>query len=163
MSNSAFEGAVDCLIARALENVHTAIPGVVRSYSDGFADVEPVLSVPLADGRELKMPKIFKVPVVFPRTARFGMTFPVEPGDGVLLVFCERAIDDWIADGEDHSASDGRMFSLTDAVAIVGLFGGTKGTAPSSDSVEIIFDSAKIVMKADGTITMNDGALEIKA
>jgi len=127
----------------ALADVHTALPGRVEAYDPATqkADIKPLLKrlVATEDGDELleELPVLPQVPIVFPRTTAFHLTFPVEPGDHVLLVFNERSVDNFIAgDGEDTDPDEYRMHDLSDAVAFVGFYPDSKAIAePSANSL----------------------------
>jgi hypothetical protein len=79
-----------------------ALPGVVRKYDSVTqrADVKPLLERAYTDdtGDDLTddLPEIPKVPVVFPRAGNFFFSMPVEAGDNVLLLFCDRSIDNYM-------------------------------------------------------------------
>jgi len=91
---------------------------------------------------------------VFPRSNRFHLSFPIEIDDMVLLIFSERSIEEFLNDSKNSSSKkvdfvtpqNTRVFSLTDAIAIPGLFGLKKGSKIiDGKKMELIFDSAKIV------------------
>lgn len=147
-----------------LNKVHTAVPAMVDKYDAESVTIEalPLLNKVYKDGHVIKFEKpIVQVPVCFPRTKRFRFTFPLERGDGVLLLFSENCIDDWIKSGEAVSPTSFRKFSMTDAIAIPGLFAIGKGSQISSknkmeivfDDIEITSDGKKISMKGDVEVT----------
>ena len=109
-----------------LENVHTAIPGKIEKYdeNDKTADVLPLLSKITVKNTEIKLPVISGVPVVFPSGQAFELSWEVQKGDGVLLVFSEAALGAWVdSDGDKQVTPEGKhRFSETDAMAILGLF-----------------------------------------
>lgn len=142
--------------SQALRGLHTCMPGVIVAYDAGkqLADVQPSLSRRLKDGRDEKLPILTDVPVIWPRSGGASMTFPVDSGDGCLLMFSERSIDTWKgADGENFT-DDTRMFDLSDAVAIMGLVQAGKAGAPGN-KVRIKF--------GETTIDVADGEVEMKA
>jgi hypothetical protein len=130
-------------IEYSLSDLHTALPGRIETYDPATqkANVKPLIKrlVATQSGEELieELPIIPQVPVVFPRTTAFHITFPVEAGDHVLLVFNERSIDNFVAgDGEDTDPDEFRMHDLTDAVALLGFYPDSKAIAePSADSL----------------------------
>lgn len=113
-----FTQAVDSI----LSNVHTCMPGIIVSYneSNSTAQVQPALNKNYYSG-EIAMPIVENVPVVFPSSSSFSMSFPLSAGDTVLLVMCERSIDLWKSVGGQLTPDDRRKFALSDAVAIPGL------------------------------------------
>lgn len=124
--NENFVDALDIWLQSRLQGIHTAIPARVESYSaqDRKASVLPLVSLRIEGGGVLEMPKIDGVPVVFPGGGKFRFEFPIEPGDNVLLIFAETGIGAYLAgDGRGPTAADDvSRFSLTDAIAIPGLF-----------------------------------------
>lgn len=115
-----------------LMDVHTAMPGRVEAYDSAtqLADVKPLLKRVYVDaeGNELveSLPVIPSVPVAFPRGGGYFISFPVEPGDYVELIFCERSIDQWMAQGGEVDPADPRLHPLDGAVAIAGVYPSTE-------------------------------------
>ena len=120
-----------------LRALHTALPGEVKEWDPATqtVTVKPLVhgAVQDADGRYVteELPEIYDVPVMFPRTAAGYITFPIVPGDTVLLVFCERSIGQWRYTGRPGSPGDQRAHSLGSAVAIPGLYA-TRDELPAS-------------------------------
>lgn len=110
-------------IRNRLAELQTAAPGQVVSYDykTQKASVQPTINRKYKDGQVSPYPVINNVPVIFPRSGGASMTFPVKPGDTVLLVFAARSIDDWLQRGGKVDQSDTRMHSINDAIAIPGL------------------------------------------
>lgn len=111
----------------ALMDVHTAIPGEVTRYDAALqlCDVKPQVKAPVVqpDGSTEyeSLPIVTNVPVVFPGAGGFRMTFPVQNGDTVLLIFSEASIDRWLEAGGDVEPGDTRRHHLADAIAVPGL------------------------------------------
>lgn len=142
--------------AQQQRGVHTAMPGVIQSYDAGAqrASVKPALSRNLSDGEVEELPILEDVPVIWPRSGGASMTFPIKSGDGCLLIFMERSIDEFKGKGGDVTPADPRQHALSDAVALMGFvhFGGGGGP---DDAVEI--------KMGDTTVTVKDGEAIIKA
>lgn len=177
---------------QALFEVHTALPGKVEKYDEKTqkADVKPLLkrTVINDDGTELSesLPVISDVPVLFPRAGGFFISFPVQPGDFVLLVFCERSIDKFTAGtGGEVDPVDLRMHDLSDAVALPAFYpfsrpikdanpddlvlgqdaGGAQLAIKDGGKVEITFDKGNTLalegMGAGAKLTLGDGAKHV--
>lgn len=108
-----------------MAKIHTLIPGIVDSYDEETqtATVRPAVKFAFrkADGglERYSPGSIPNVPVAFPGSGDFSITWPLEPGESVLLGFCERSIDEWkTVAGEAHEPADARRFDLSDAIAI---------------------------------------------
>jgi len=132
----------------------------VESYDKDNVRVEvtPLISKRFADEGVLDYGRIVDVPVMFPRTKNFHLSYPLEPGDSVLLIFSERSLETFLKGvGKPLAPNDTRKFSVTDAIAYPGLFPFSEGAKISSGSeMELIFKDTKIT--SDGT----DLSLEAK-
>ena len=104
-----------------VSNIHTAMPGQIVSYnpSTNRASVQPNGNYKAEDGRDIRYPIIHNVPIQFPmgQGGTAGITFPINPGDGCLLVFSETQNDDFLCNNKGDSP-DVRRHSLNDAIAI---------------------------------------------
>lgn len=138
--------------------LHTAIPAIVTKYDSTGPKVEakPLIKRKFNDGTELSFKSIVEVPIMFPRTNRFRLTFPIEKGDTVLIIFCERSIETWLKTNEEQTPVNNMKYSLNNAIAIPGLFAFGKGSQINNGSkVEIAFDNANIIF--DGEIIELNG------
>jgi len=99
-------------IDSALLDVHTSMPGqVTHVYTDApelgqLVDVRPCLRHALATDAdpdaavpylEEELPILLRVPVAYPQGGGFAITWPLNVGDFVTLVFSERSIRHWLA------------------------------------------------------------------
>jgi hypothetical protein len=144
------------------DKLHTCIPAVVSSYNKADCTVEaaPLIDKVFNDGTVIRFQPIVQIPVIFPRTKRFKMSYPLEAGDGVLLLFAERCIDEWVLNGDYSTPDNPRIFKMTDAIAIPGLFGIKVGKPIISDKeFELEFDDVK--MTSDGKKFFFTGDIEV--
>lgn len=110
-----------------MSDIHTAIPckivNVYQNMEQQKVDVIPSVNDLLKDGSGEEGMQILGVPVIFPGSATTLMSFPINPGDTVWVMFSQRSMDNFkIGNGEPTTANDHRKFSDQDAVAIPGLF-----------------------------------------
>lgn len=137
-----------------LNNVHTALPGIVKEYdpTTNKATIQPALNKAFTTG-EMPMPLLPNVPIMFPGSSSFNITFPVNVGDYVLLIFMERSIDLWKAVGGQVTPKDPRKFDLSDSIAIPGLqpFNGDFSNRNNND-FEINFSGSSITIDSSGAI-----------
>lgn len=116
--------------------MHTALPAIVvrtiNSLEGQTIDVQPSLNVKMFDDSpSVERPPILNVPVVFPASSTSAITFPLNPGDPVLLIFSERGLDSWKSgNGYPTTPTDYRMFDYQDCFAIPGPF--PVGRAPNN-------------------------------
>jgi hypothetical protein len=106
------------LIDRVMEDVHVSCVGRVEKYDKTIqrCQVQPLLRRGfILDGerRVERLPVVSNVPIVFPGV------YHVEPGDIVLLVFCDISIDKFLSgSGNEIDPGDDRRHSLSDAFAL---------------------------------------------
>ena len=161
-----FSDIISSAIKSVISGMHTCLPGRIESYdyTTQKANVLPLLRDVYSDGEEIDMPVIIDVPVIFPAIGSVGLTFPVNPGDGVLLVFAERSIDKWLSLGGVVTPDDPRRFDLSDAVAIVGLNPFTEASqADNNDDVTLMNDSAKLKLQSGGKVALGNSTNELLA
>lgn len=118
---------IQSLAESRLADLHVAMPATVLSYDASNQSITAQPSVKRGyrddDGvRQVEaLPPITNVPVVFPGSGGFRVTFPVQAGDTVLLVFSEQSLDKWLVTGTHSDPGDDRRFAMSDAIAIPGL------------------------------------------
>ena len=111
----------------ATEDMHTALPGEIKSYDPGkgVATVLPKAKFTKPDGSTMDFPEISGVPVMFPQSKNVTIAWPIKKGDGCLLVFSEQALDYWMYGKETDTKL---KFDLTNAIAIPNLISGGNST-----------------------------------
>jgi len=132
-------------IASRLMDLHVALPGKVIAYdaSKQTAEVQPMIRRAISDSNgeiaHEDLPKIPNVPVKFPRGSgdSYSITWPIAPGDFVLLVFCSWAIGQWRESGDLSDPVDLRKHGLGNPIAIPGIAPKT-GSIPTDPSAMVI-------------------------
>lgn len=141
-----------------LKDLHTCLPGIIASFDPGAqtASVQPAIKRIFTERGAVNLPLCVDVPVAFPGGGDFFLTFPVKPGDECILLFSERAIDNWHASGGTQLPAEYRLHDLSDGLAIVGLNSQPR-KIPSFNAADTELRSrdgqTHITMKPDGTIT----------
>ena len=115
--------AIPFAIEQWMKGVWTAMPGVVDSYNRAKrrARVSPAIAAEYTDGTVQKRGLLVNVPVVSPACAGFLITYALEKGDPVLLVFSMRGLAAFKKDYEAGASPGGGMFAASDAMAIPGF------------------------------------------
>lgn len=116
-------------VAFARGSMATAIPATVVVYDHVLqrVTVKPVVSGRYKDPSTdvlipFPLPTLANVPVAFPSSTGFAITWPLFPGDTVYLVMADSSLDEWKSTGaQENVPQDIRRFDLSDAVAIPGL------------------------------------------
>lgn len=120
---------ITAAVQKRLSRVYVALPGVVKRYDSATqqADVMPGVGGSTFDenGKRVAetIPVIPSCPVHFPRGGGYRITFPVQPGDTCLLVFCSSSTDRWLGSNGQIQVDPGFDWkhAITDAVAFVGI------------------------------------------
>lgn len=158
--------------SEALRSVNTGMPGEIVSYdpSTQTASVKLLLRMKQPNGESEIPPVLSGVPVVMPRAGGGALTFPVKAGDGVMVQFSQRSLDEWKEAGGEQSPDDVRMHDISDAVAVVGLadrahggseegcvhlFLGSSGLKIYPDRIEI--DTPLLVLNGNFTVGGGSG------
>lgn len=157
--SAAFEVVFDSKIS----GVHTQMPGQVVSYDykSQKADIQPLIKKRYSDGTVESFPILTNVPIILNRTKNSGITFPINKGDGVLIEFTERSLENWYLSGQEVEPGDPRKFDLSDSVAIVGLFSfKDDNLASNNEDLEIHHGGQKITITSDGDIKIGTQSLK---
>ena len=113
-----------------------ALPGIIETFDPAtqIATVRPAcrMKVNVGDGvKYVDMPVLKHVPVVLPFSQGAGLllTLPIQPKDECLIIFADRAIDDFVTYGGIQNSETSvqpdvsipRIHHLTDAICIPGI------------------------------------------
>jgi hypothetical protein len=153
---------VEALIAAHLLELHTAIPGAIKSYDAAKQTAEVIIqvrsAVPAEDGSIVAEtpPVIPNVPVQWPRGGGYALHFPLKPGDHVLLVFNEAAIGHWRASGQVADPGDLRRHSISYPVAIPGI-------SPDASPIADAPAGEAVLTVGDGTFRVGGPSAELVA
>jgi len=121
------EEALRVMLDGFRQSLHTAMLGEVVKYDPKTMtmDIQPstkgVIRKPDGTSETVKLPLLTGVPVSFPGGGGTTLTFPVKPGDPVMMTFAQRSSDAWNQSGGTQDQIDARSLDLADAVAHVGI------------------------------------------
>lgn len=141
------------IIRRAIESrladVWTAIPGRVEKYDAATqtADITPVVRRPVTKANDDlihdDLPVVPNVPVLFPRGGGASITWPLQAGDHVQLIFQTLSFAQWRESGETSDPGDLRLHCLGNAVCVPGL-GSNAQTLPAAELPAMVLEHAEI-------------------
>lgn len=144
-------------IESRLAEVHVSLPAKVLKYyeEEQRADVQPQLMRKYMDGTLMPLPTILNVPVAHPRSGNAIIHLPIEPNDIVQLVFCERSLDKWLAQGGITDPEDPRKHSLSDAWAYPGGYPFGKAIVPGDPkAIEMKNKEVELRVRSDGKVSI---------
>lgn len=119
------EESLRLALENAQSHIWTATPAVVQGVdlAAQTVSVQPTIqgtvSAPDGSTQNVNLPLLVDVPIVWPRAGGFALTFPIQPGDEVLVVFGSRCIDSWWQSGGVGAPAEARMHDLSDGFAIL--------------------------------------------
>lgn len=165
---SDFEEVLRTALRGFQAGVWTAMPGVIQSFDatkltatvqvaiQGTQMLPPTIQgvkQDYAEGttKQVDIPLLLDVPVVFPRGGQTTITMPIGAGDEVLVVFASRCIDAWWqSGGTKNVAMEARMHDLSDGFAIPGPFSQvTKIANFSSKNLQIRSNDGQTIFELD--------------
>ena len=139
-----------------LNDTHTSMVGEVTKYdaTKNTVDVQPVIRARFTDGTTEQVPIVSNVPIAYPQGAGFSIRFPMSVGDFVMLVFAERALDEWKSEGGSNvEAQSRRRFDMSDAVAIPGVVPNNNATSAPTDKL--------VIQKENTVVEISDGLIKL--
>ena len=139
------------------ERVNTSMPATIISYdaATNRAVVKPDLPKRLDNEDLLESPKVVDVPIVWPASGggKASLSFPLQPGDGVLLSVQQRSMEGWLS-GKKEMPDDPRQFDLSDCVAHAGCQ--PSGIVAHPDNVVLKFDKCFLSLNKDNSIVFGN-------
>lgn len=147
------------LLSRAhesrLADVWTALPGKIITYDPATttADVQPVIKRPVPTEDESltheDLPIIPNVLIAFPRGTggAFCITWPLVPGDHVMLVFTTLPMGQWRTKGVPTEPGDVRLHGLGSCMAYPGI-GPDVEVLPSAVLPALVMEGPAIMLGA---------------
>ena len=120
---TSLERVIQTAIDTALKELHTCLPAEVVSVNSSEQLIDAQITIKRKLGEELvNLPLLKNVPIRYYKSSNFSITFPIEVGDIVLIIFAERSIDSWLVNGGMQNPFDVRKHSLSDAFAFPMLY-----------------------------------------
>jgi hypothetical protein len=176
-----FNQMLKVAIDTALRNTYVCCPGIIDSFDPVIqtATIQPAIRQQSidAEGNKVtkKLPLLINVPVIFPESGGFSLTFPVKKGDECLVLFADRNFESWQDQGGIQEQPSVRIHDISDGLAIIGFnskpnviqnFNNDKMQMRNSDASAIvemdesgnissINDNGFIKLQSDGTVDIN--------
>lgn len=154
------EDALAQAVKARLLDTHTILPGIVKSYDavKQTCTATPAIKRVFVKGGAVALPPCVDVPVVFPGGV---LTFDVAAGDECVLMFSERCIDYWYANGGIQEPGELRLHDLSDAFALVGVASLPRSLSDvntEGPELRTRAGTLRLALKPDGTIHIGTAA-----
>jgi hypothetical protein len=112
------EQVLDAALDARVASMWSALPGRVLAWSPtGTCSVQPFPAT-IIDGEETPLPALADVPIAYPAGAGGSITYPLEAGDYVLLIFSSSPLARFRSSGAEGDQGETRRFDLSDAWCI---------------------------------------------
>jgi hypothetical protein len=154
---SSDDSDVATLAAREMmKALRVSMPGIVDTFypAKQTVDVQPAIKSKFVGQDPVALPLCLDVPVVFPSGGNHVMTFPLAKGDEVLIVFGDRAMDTWWANGGIQLPSELRFHDLSDGYAIPGISSQPRKMVPSisASATELRTRDGAFIVRFESTL-----------
>ncbi|MDP3351805.1 MAG: Gp138 family membrane-puncturing spike protein [Hydrogenophaga sp.] len=153
--------------------IWTALPAIVQTFDPVrmVADVQPTITgiIRNPDGTfgELQLPLLGDCPVVFPGGGGVTLTFPINPGDEVLVVFASRCIDAWWQLGGVQGQAEQRMHDLSDGFVLPQVRSQPRRFTVSTAAAQLRTDDGAVLIELNpdtqGVRVVTPGSAEVQA
>lgn len=155
-----------------ITDMHTCLPGRIVEYyghSERKAKIQLSIKYKTITGKIYEYPAIDNVPIMFQSSSDFSLVYPLKKDDGVLVLFSETGIGNFLAGDATVESDTPDRFGMGDAIAIPGLWSfKTVPDAPDNDddffltfgkkSFTIEQNSDIIILKNQGSEIKMDGS-----
>lgn len=115
-------------------------------------------------------PVLLECPLVVIKGSGFALKIPPQVGDECLILFNDRSIDEWFNSGQKVEPDSGRLHSMSDAIALVGisskarsLEGFEEGKAVLGDGRDDIKVGSGIELSSSSRISIRNQSTSLKA
>lgn len=159
----------DKLKSDVMFNLRCCIPCIVQSYNPvrGTVECQPAIREKIINQNEVteyqNLPLLLDVPVAFPSSNSWSITFPIQKGDECLVLFSDLSIDNFWEKGNVQNPIEDRRHDLSDGIAIPCNLSLTKsrrvnnGIYLSSSGSSILVESGDIVLTClSGSLRLSD-------
>lgn len=162
--NISMVDALNEFVDNKIYGLNTAIPCKVELYNSDqkTVDVKPVLKPRIvSEDLEMELPVIKNVPVMFPQTSEFILSFPIKKEDYCLVIFSQRSISEWKSQGGMVSPILRTHHHLSDGFALFGVQPISQGMTAKADSLNIDFKGVFLEIDDSGNVNIG-GSLVTK-
>lgn len=150
-------------------SIRVSMPALIKEidYERMVISAQPCIKEKIrqSDGtvKDISLPVIEDIPLVYPSAGGFSITFPVSINDECLLVFADFCIDSWWQSGGLQTQFESRRHDLSDCFAIPSQMSQAKKINNfNSNSLEIKNNATGMKIEVQGD-TIKIGGIDILA
>lgn len=150
--------AIQSHIENYKTQMFSSLPATVTAYNseEQTISAKPVMNEAYKEGDISEFPEIDYIPLIFTGSGGGSLTFPVNVGDEVLLMFSSRSFDNWWDSGETQELSSTQRYNdLNDAIALIGLTSKGKSVKANEEDVELKYEDNALRLKKDGSVEVD--------
>ena len=147
-----------------LKNINCIKIGTIQKFDSikRTVEIQLVFRRVLPDETIRSMPILVDCPVFTLQGGGATLTFPIEAGDECIVLFADRNIDAWFANGAQAAPFDGRLHDLSDGIALVGLnYLGSTAVQYAAKEAALTYLGANVSIKG-GKVIISNVATDLK-
>lgn len=142
--------------------IRCCIPCIVQSFDKerGTIEAQPAIRENIVNPDNslsyAELPLLINVPVAYPRNKDYGIEFPLQRGDEVLVVFSDLSIDNFWEKSGIQNPVESRRHDLSDGIAIPCALSIPQNThtidhfSVKNKNTEIIIEPEEVTFKGPG-------------
>jgi len=168
MNPDRFTTTLGDLVTSKLADVHTSVPARLTSvnYGTGRGSAQPLVKSAIGTTKSISYPELLDIPIIVPsgNGGKSKLTFPLQAGDTVLVVFSERDPSNFLSgnNGDNLSEPAQRTYLGLYPIAIIPcLSAGNSSTEIHNENIILQNDRGKITIYPDGQITLENSGGKI--
>lgn len=158
------EDAFRILKRDILKSANCVKIGVIQKFNPTTrtAEIQLAFKRVLPDESVMPMPILIDCPVFTLQGGGGALTFPIEPRDECIVLFADRNIDAWFANGGQAAPFDGRLHDLSDGIALVGLnYLGSSAVQYAANEAALTYLGANVSLKG-GKVVVSNAATDLQ-
>ncbi len=147
-----------------LKNANCVKIGIIQKFNatERTAEIQLVFRRVLPDETIKSMPILVDCPVFTPQGGGAALTLPIKAGDECIVLFADRNIDAWFANGGQAAPFDDRLHDLSDGIALVGLnYLGSSSVQYAANEAALTYLGANVSLKS-GKVIVSNTATDLK-
>lgn len=138
--------------------------GKINSFDPATktAEVQILFKRLLPNNQAVSLQPLLNCPVFTLQGGGAYVQMPIQAGDNCLVLFSDRALDDWFENGSESVPSAARFHDLSDGIALVGLNSLTSGAPDTpTDKMVLTYRGQTVELSGAGIALEESAGAEI--